>query len=60
MPLLCRLGLHWRMRIGECLFIDVVSGKPVYQAFCRCNREWMVDSTHGFPWFKVERVYDDK
>jgi len=56
MPLLCRLGLHWRMRIVDSMFIDIVSGKMVYEAICPCKRRWMVDVTHGFPTFKVERV----
>lgn len=53
--LFCRLGLHWRMKIIESLFVDIVSGNMVYLAKCPCNRQWMVDVTHGFPTFKVER-----
>jgi len=42
------------MKIVEGIFIDVVSGKMVYEAVCPCGRSWMVDSIHGFPTFKVE------
>lgn len=55
MKLFCKLGLHWRMKVGECLFLDVVSWKKVYGAVCPCGKHWMVDSTHGFPTFKVAR-----
>ena len=44
------------MRIVDSMFIDIVSGKMVYEAICPCKRRWMVDVTHGFPTFKVERV----
>lgn len=44
------------MKLGEHLFTDIVSGKPVYAAKCPCGRDWMVDVTHGFPTFKVERT----
>jgi hypothetical protein len=54
MSLLCRWGLHWRMKIVEAIFTDIVSGKLVYEATCPCGRSWMIDSTHGFPAFKVE------
>jgi hypothetical protein len=50
----CRLGWHWRMKIVDPLFVDIVSGSMVYSAVCPCGRKWMVDVTHGFPMFKVE------
>jgi hypothetical protein len=53
--LFCNLGLHWRMKLGEHLFTDIVSGRAVYSATCPCGRKWMVDTAHGFPSFKVER-----
>ena len=53
-PFLCRLGLHWRMKILYCLFVDLVSGKEVFEAVCPCKKHWMIDVSHGFPIFKVE------
>lgn len=52
--LFCKLGLHWRMKIIERLFIDVVSGKEVFKAVCPCGIEWMTDAPMGFPFFKVK------
>lgn len=57
--LFCNWGLHWRMKLGERLFTDIVSGKSVFDATCPCGKHWMVDSTHGFPTFKVERNNHD-
>jgi hypothetical protein len=54
MNLFCKLGLHWRMKIDNCLFIDAICWRQVYAATCPCKRKWMVDSKHGFPFFKVE------
>ena len=51
--LFCNLGLHWRMEIIESLFRDIVSGKTVFHAVCPCGKDWMVDSVHGYPFFKV-------
>lgn len=50
----CKVGLHWRMKINHCLFIDVVSGKEVFSATCPCGIEWMTDAPMGFPFFKVK------
>jgi len=52
--LLCKLGLHWKMKIVESLFTDIVSGHTVFDAVCPCGKHWMVDEIHGFPFFKVE------
>ena len=55
MKLFCKIGLHWKMRILETLFIDQVNGLEVYKAECPCGRIWMMQSVFGFPFFKVER-----
>jgi len=57
--LFCKVGLHWRMKIVESLFVDVVSGKTVYKAICPCNEYWMIDTLLGFPFFKVPLNYDE-
>jgi len=57
-PLLCRIGLHWRMRIVQSLFVDIVSGKTVFEAVCPCEKHWMMDSIMGFPFFKVPYRHD--
>jgi len=54
MKLLCKLGLHWKMKILHSLFIDRVSGETVFEAECPCGRHWMIDDVFGFPFFKVE------
>ena len=36
------------------LFVDIVSGKTVFEAVCPCGKHWMTDSVFGFPGFKVE------
>jgi hypothetical protein len=41
------------MEIIERLFVDVVSGKQVYDAICPCGKRWMIDSWYGFPFFKM-------
>ncbi len=53
MKLFCQLGLHWRMKLIQSLFIDVVSGQTVFEAVCPCGKHWMIDSVFGFPFFKV-------
>ena len=60
MKLFCKLGLHWRMKVLDCMFIDVVSWRSVYEAVCPCGRKWMVDSRHGFPLFKVEMIKHER
>lgn len=55
MKLFCKLGLHWRMKVGHCLFIDSVSSKEVFSAICPCGIEWMIEDIFGFPLFKVRR-----
>lgn len=50
----CKTGLHWRMNIVQSLFVDVVTGKTVFEAVCPCGKHWMTDSIAGFPFFKVE------
>ena len=41
------------MEIIESLFRDIVSGNTVFEAECPCGKRWMVDSVHGYPFFKV-------
>jgi len=48
-PILCRLGIHRPLKDHRHNFIDVVSGKTVYNAECPCGLTWMVDSPFG--WF---------
>lgn len=44
------------MQLEDHLFIDMITGRTVYDAVCPCGRKWMIDVRHGFPLFKVERV----
>ena len=52
--LLCRIGIHW-MSGHTSNFIDIVSGKIVFNATCPCGKKWMVDSLFPLPTFKIER-----
>lgn len=53
MNLFCKIGIHW-MRGHSLNFIDIASGKPVYNAECSCGRKWMVDTLFPLTMFKVE------
>lgn len=54
-PLLCKIGLHWKMKIRHYLFTDKVSRKEVFEAVCPCGRIWMIEDIFGLPIFKVEK-----
>lgn len=53
MRILCKLGLHWKMRHVSTLFVDCVNRQPVFLGECSCGKRWMHQSINGLPWFKV-------
>jgi len=53
--LLCKLGIHRPLKIKDCNFVDIVSGKEVFNASCSCGKTWLTDSVFGWFGFKVER-----
>lgn len=55
---LCKIGLHWKMKIKHCLFIDRVSNEEVFEAVCPCGRCWMITNIFGLPIFKVEHTHE--
>lgn len=42
------------MRKGDCLFLDIVSGKPVYSFQDKFGRYWMAENPYSL--FRVRRV----
>lgn len=59
MKLLCKLGLHWRIKLIDCAFIDQVDHQEVFKGRCSCGKIWLYNGIEGFPFFKVE-VADDR
>ncbi len=51
--LFCKLGLHWRVKIIQPLFVDIESGGMVYEVVCPCGKHWMTEYGKGYPFFKV-------
>lgn len=54
MKVLCKIGLHRPLKIRSCLFIDVVSGKEVFESYCPCGKRWLTDSTFGWLGHKIQ------
>jgi len=50
MKLLCKIGIHRPLKIGEFLFIDRW-GCKVHLAVCPCGKTWMTD---GGPWMGLK------
>ena len=46
---------HLVMKNHSNNFTDVVSGKVVYNATCKCGKTWLVDTKFPIPIFKVEK-----
>jgi len=57
--LFCKLGWHRPLSHRVFSFIDVVSGRTVYNAECSCGLKWSVDSTSGFRGHKVRHRKQD-
>lgn len=55
MKILCRIGLHWKMKILHCLFMDSVTHREVFEAVCPCGLHWMIEDVFGLPLFKVAK-----
>jgi hypothetical protein len=56
MKLLCKIGLHWPLKIKSCSFIDKVSGKEVFNAECSCGKQWLTDGIFGLFGFRVKKL----
>lgn len=54
MTLFCTVGLHWRMKIKEVLYYDIISDRRVVLAECPCGKRWMTSTVYGFPLSKTE------
>jgi hypothetical protein len=53
--ILCKLGIHRPLKIGELRFVDIVSGKDVRYATCPCGKKWLTDSVFGWLGTKIEK-----
>lgn len=47
------IHIHW-LKNHRTDFVDVVSGKTVYNAKCRCGKHFLVDTLFPISFFKVE------
>ena len=48
----CRIGLHRPLKISHCQFIDTVTHKEVFEAYCPCGKRWLTDNIFG--WFAIQ------
>lgn len=53
-----KLHIHW-LKNHKHNFIDVVSGRTVYNGYCRCGKVFMVDTLFPMPSFKVDRAREE-
>ncbi len=47
------IHIHW-LKNHKRTFMDIVSGKDVLIAECRCGKKYMVDTLFPLPSFKVQ------
>lgn len=52
--ILCKLGIHRPLNIKHCQFIDTVTHKEVFEAYCPCGKRFLTDSVWGWFGSKVE------
>lgn len=55
--LLCKLNMHQPLTKHDSNFVDVVSGKTVFNAECPCGIKWLTDSSSKWFGFKIKKEH---